>query len=109
MLVVRVVAGGAIVSAFAILSDTLKPKMFSGLFSAAPSVAIVSLLFTGWAMGDARDAKYATGMIAGAIGLVFYSFAAAFLVKHMRAVLGTVLAWAAWAIPAGLVYVAFVR
>ena len=80
LLAVRVIAGGALVVAFAMLSDTLKPKTFAGLFSAAPSVATASLLVSGLATGPAKDQEYAWGMIAGAIGLVFYSVAAAFLV-----------------------------
>ena len=93
LLGIRVVAGGTLVAAFAILSDTLRPKMFAGLFSAAPSVATASLLVSGLAMGPAKDAKYASGMIAGAVGLVFYSLAAAVLVRHLKAVVGSILAW----------------
>jgi hypothetical protein len=109
LLAIRVLAAGALVAAFAMLGDTLKPKMFAGLFSGAPSVATVSLLVIGLAMGPARDAKYALGMIAGAVGLVVYAVVAAVLVKHLRAVVGSVLAWIAWAIPAGAVYVVFLR
>ncbi len=97
------------VAAFAMLGDTLRPKMFAGLFAAAPSVASVSLLFTGLTMGPARDEKYATGMIAGAIGLVFYAIFAALLVRHQKALAGSVLAWVAWAVPAGAIYWAFMR
>ena len=104
LLVVRVLAGGTLVAAFAVLGDTLKPKMFAGLFSAAPSVAVVSLLVTGLAMGPAKDARLATGMIAGAVGLVFYSAAAALLVKHLKAVVGSILAWVAWLVPAAAMY-----
>src|SRR2546430_1176133 len=86
LLAVRVIAGGALVVAFAMLSDTLKPKTFAGLFSAAPSVATASLLVSGLATGPAKDQEYASGMIAGAIGLVFYSLAAAFLVKQLGAI-----------------------
>ncbi len=46
LLVVRVLAGGTLVVAFAMISDAVKPKMFSGLFSGAPSVATASLLVT---------------------------------------------------------------
>lgn len=109
LLAVRVLAGGALVAAFAMLGDTLKPKMFSGLFSGAPSVATVSLLVTGWAMGPARAGTYASGMIAGAIGLVCYSLAAAWLVERLDAVAGSALAWAAWLVPAAIVYVVFLR
>jgi hypothetical protein len=109
LLAVRVVAGGALVAAFAVLGDTLKPKMFAGLFSAAPSVATVSLLITGLAMGPAKDQLYARGMIAGAVGLVFYSVAAAFLVKHLKALAGSILAWVAWLVPAVTAYWTFLR
>jgi hypothetical protein len=109
LLVVRVVAGGALVAGFAIVADALGPKMFAGLFSGAPSVATVSLLITGLAIGPAKDSKYATGLIAGAVGLVFYSLVAAVLVKRLNAVVGSALAWAAWLIPAAVVYLVLPR
>jgi hypothetical protein len=40
---VRFIAGGLIVSVFAILGDVLRPKSFAGLFRAVPSVALVTL------------------------------------------------------------------
>lgn len=109
MLGIRVVAGGALVVAFAMLGDMLKPKMFAGLFGAAPSVATASLLVSGLAMGASKDEKYATGMIAGAIGLVAYSAAAALAVKHLGAVTGSIVAWVAWLVPAAAVYWWFLR
>ena len=45
-LVLRAVAGGAIVSVFALMGDVLRPKSFAGLFGAAPSVALASLAIT---------------------------------------------------------------
>src|SRR3569623_3116462 len=41
--VIRFLAGGIVVSAFALLGDLLRPKSVVGLFSAAPSVALVTL------------------------------------------------------------------
>ena len=41
--VMRFVAGGLIVSAFAIAGDMLRPKSFAGLLGAAPSVALATL------------------------------------------------------------------
>ena len=38
--VIRFLVGGAVVSAFSMLGDVLKPKSFAGLFAAAPSVAL---------------------------------------------------------------------
>jgi hypothetical protein len=109
LLLVRVVAGGTLVVAFAMLADMLKPKMFAGLFGAAPSVATASLLVSGLALGPAKDERYASGMIAGAIGLVVYSAAAALAVKHLGSVAGSVVAWVAWVIPATAVYLLFLR
>jgi len=109
LLGLRVVAGGTLVVAFAMLGDVLKPKMFAGLFGAAPSVATASLLVSGLAMGASKETQYATGMIAGAVGLVVYSAAAAFAVKHLGAVAGSVVAWIAWLVPAAAVYWVFLR
>jgi Protein of unknown function (DUF3147) len=109
LLLIRVVAGGALVVAFAMLGDMLKPKMFAGLFGAAPSVATASLLVSGLVMGASKDEKYATGMIAGAIGLVTYSATAALAVKHLGAVTGSMVAWIAWLVPAAAVYWWFLR
>ena len=109
VLVVRVVVGGALVVAFSMLGDMLKPKMFAGLFGAAPSVATASLLVSGLATGAARDARSATGMIAGAIGLIAYSAAAALTVKHLGAVAGSALAWVAWLVPAAVIYMVWLR
>ena len=55
--VIRFLLGGLIVSAFAILSDLLRPRTFSGLFGAAPTVALATLGIT-FFMGD--PAKVAT-------------------------------------------------
>jgi uncharacterized membrane protein (GlpM family) len=104
LLAARVVAGGILVVVFAMVSDMLKPKMFAGLFSAAPSVATASLLVSGLAMGSAREEQYAAGMIAGSAGLICYGVAAAFLVERMGAVAGSILAWLAWLVPAGLLF-----
>ena len=109
LLVIRVIAGGALVVAFSMISDAVKPKMFSGLFSGAPSVATASLLVTGLAMGPAKDEKYAVGMIAGTIGLVCFAAVAAVLVKRFGSVWGSVVAWFAWAAPAFAVYLVFMR
>ena len=40
---IRFFVGGAVVSAFAMLGDLLRPKSFAGLFGAAPSVALATL------------------------------------------------------------------
>ena len=41
--VIRFLVSGAVVSAFAMLGDLLRPKSFAGLSDAAPSVALATL------------------------------------------------------------------
>lgn len=41
---IRFIAGGIAVSGFAAVGDILRPKSFAGLFGAAPSIAIATLL-----------------------------------------------------------------
>jgi hypothetical protein len=43
---IRFMIGGIFVSVFAVLGDVLKPKRFAGLFGAAPSVALATLILT---------------------------------------------------------------
>ena len=40
----RFLAGGIAVSTFAALGDALRPKTFAGLFGAAPSIALATIL-----------------------------------------------------------------
>ncbi|MGH7765173.1 MAG: DUF3147 family protein [Candidatus Dormibacteraceae bacterium] len=109
LLAIRVVAGGFLVVVFAMVADILKPRIFAGLFAAAPSVATASLLVSGLSRGAAQDHAYAAGMIVGAAGLLLYSVAAAFLVGQVGAVAGSVLAWVAWAVPALVLFWLFLR
>jgi len=67
---IRFVVGGSIVSAFAIVGDILKPKSFAGLFGAAPSVALATLLLTIYSKGAIFAAAEARAMIGGVIALL---------------------------------------
>jgi hypothetical protein len=71
--VVRFIVGGAIVSAFAIIGDVLKPKSFAGLFGAAPSVALATLALTVMSEGSSFAAIEGRSMIAGAIAFFVYA------------------------------------
>ena len=78
------------VSAFAVLGDMLKPKSFSGLLGAAPSVAMATLGLSMAKHGAGYGAVQGSTMMFGAIGLLAYSIVAAVLIRHFR-----VHAWAA--------------
>jgi hypothetical protein len=75
-LIIRFLAGGVVVSLFSVFSDILKPKSFSGLFGAAPSVALATLALTINADGILNARIEARSMIAGAIAFLVYAWAA---------------------------------
>jgi hypothetical protein len=72
-ILIRFLVGGAVVSAFAIIGDLLKPKSFAGLFGAAPSVALATLGLTVATEGAFYAATEARSMIAGAIAFTAYA------------------------------------
>ena len=77
----RFLAGGIAVSAFAALGDTLRPKNFAGLFGAAPSIALATLLITLSQKGAPFAAVEGRSMIVGAFALAAYSWVVCVLLK----------------------------
>jgi hypothetical protein len=65
-ILIRFLAGGSIVTLFAVLGDLFKPKSFAGLFGAAPSVALATLSLTIVTEGPRYASIEARSMIAGA-------------------------------------------
>jgi hypothetical protein len=102
-------AGGTLVVAFSAFSDVLKPKVFAGVFSAAPSVALASLAITVLTTGASKAAVSSRGMVAGATGMIAYCIAASYFVKRFGATAGSIMAWAAWIVPSVIVYGLFLR
>lgn len=72
-ILLRVVAGGVVVSAFALLGDLLKPKSFAGLFGAAPSVALATLVLTVMKEGKGYASIEARSMLLGALAFFLYA------------------------------------
>jgi uncharacterized protein DUF3147 len=72
-ILIRFVIGDVVVSAFAVVSDLLKPKSFAGLFGAAPSVALATLGLTLATEGAYYTATEARSMMAGAIAFFVYA------------------------------------
>jgi hypothetical protein len=77
----RFLAGGIAVSAFAALGDTLRPKSFAGLFGAAPSIALATLVITLSRKGAPFTAAEGRSMIVGAFALAAYSWVVCVLLK----------------------------
>jgi hypothetical protein len=77
----RFLIGGIAVSVFAALGDTLRPKSFAGLFGAAPSIALATLLITLSENGGPFAAVEGRSMIVGAFALATYSWTVCVLLK----------------------------
>lgn len=97
-MLIRFAVGGFVVSLFALLSDTLKPKSFAGLFGAAPSVGLATLSLTVVASGRAYGQTEARSMILGAVAFFFYASVVSWLLmrKNLPALMTTSVCLAIW-------------
>jgi uncharacterized membrane protein (GlpM family) len=97
-LVLRFVLGGVIVSLFSLLGDLWKPKTFSGIFGAAPSVALASLALAAYQHGPDAVATLGRSMLLGAIGMYVYASACVIVTDRTRwpVWLAALCAWLAW-------------
>jgi hypothetical protein len=95
---VRFLIGGAVVSAFAMLGDVLRPKSFAGLFGAAPSVALATLGIAVYRHGAGYAATQSHSMMAGALALGVYSVVVCQLLARAkwRAATATLLSLVVW-------------
>jgi uncharacterized membrane protein (GlpM family) len=102
-LAVKGLAGGCLVVVFALLSQTLTPKRFAGLFSAAPAVAIASLTIGLLDKGplDVKDAS--RGMIAGGVAMALYAAVVIPMLRRTKASRAAALALIAWFAAAAIV------
>jgi hypothetical protein len=94
----RFIVGGVAVSAFAALGDMLRPKSFAGLFGAAPSIALATILITIAQKGAPFVAVEGRSMIVGAFALAAYSWIVCVLLKKftMSSWTATTLALVVW-------------
>jgi uncharacterized membrane protein (GlpM family) len=105
ILAIKGLVGGTLVLAFALLSQSLDPKRFAGLFSAAPAVALAGLAVTLLDKGAHDAHQSATGMIAGGAGMAAYAAAVIPLLRRTRASVGSIAALGVWAAVAAVVAV----
>jgi len=79
--IIRFLIGGLAVSLFAVLGDIFRPKTFAGLFGAAPSIALATLLMALLTQGSTYVAIEGRSMVAGSLGLCVYSLIVCYLTK----------------------------
>lgn len=97
-LLIRFFVGGLIVSAFAVIGDSLRPKSFAGIFGAAPSVALSSLGLAFFTHDDFYVAAEGRFMLLGAVALGIYSLVVQqLLVRYdWHPIIATGFSWTFW-------------
>lgn len=110
-LVTRFFLGGAIVAAFAVAGEIFKPKTFSGLFGAAPSVALATLGLAFASKGRGYVVESAKAMVVGSVALLVYAATCVAVARRpgVPIGLGAGLAYAVWLAVALLLYVSSER
>jgi uncharacterized membrane protein (GlpM family) len=83
-LFLRFAIGGIMVSAFAILGDVFKPKSFAGLFGAAPSLALATLVLTIVNEGPTYAAVEGRSMIGGAVAFFVYASCVSYVLMRYK-------------------------
>jgi len=81
-LLLRMIVGGVAVSLFAFLGDLLKPKSFAGLFGAAPSVALATLVLTVIKQGKEYASIEARSMLLASAAFALYALFVSRLLIH---------------------------
>ena len=109
VLALRGLAGGALVVVFALISEVVTPKAFSGLFSAAPSVAVASLAITIVAENPVKARQASIGMVVGAVAMTACCVLAAVVIPRIGSLWGSLGAWLTWvAVDLGLYWAVFI-
>ena len=83
-ILLRFLIGGAAVAVFSFLGCLFSPKSFAGLFGAAPSVALATLLLTVSRDGRHYAALETRSMIGGGIAFLLYAFCVSLILKTKK-------------------------
>ena len=101
--------GGVFVAAFALIGESVQPKSFSGLFAAAPSIALAALTITLLTDGSPEAGEQALAMVFGAIAMVLFCVLAAVAIERLDAVYGSAVSFVGWFAVAGASYFLVLR
>jgi uncharacterized membrane protein (GlpM family) len=103
-LVFKALAGACFVTLFALIAETISPKQLSGVFGAAPSVALASLVVTLVTAGTSTAEAATFGMIGGSIAMIGYWAVVARAVDDHGALVASVASWVVWLVIALAAY-----
>jgi hypothetical protein len=109
--VLRFLIGGAVVSIFAALGDSLKPKSLAGLFGAAPSVALGTLGLAVAMEGRSYAATEARSMAGGAVAFLVYAACVSWVMMRYKwpALVATTVLILVWLAAAFAFWMIFLR
>ena len=105
MIVVRALLAGALVVLFSLLGEMLRPKSFAGIFAAAPSIALASLVVVGLTKGTGALTAAGAGMVVGAVVLLIALLIGIDAVKRFGGVTGSIAVIGAWLAGGAALYV----
>jgi hypothetical protein len=83
-LLVRFLIGGVVVSLFAVLGDLVKPESLGGVFAAAPTIALATLVLTFHKHGAGYVAVEGRSMVGGSFAFFVYASAVSFVLMRYR-------------------------
>lgn len=110
-LLVRFLIGGLVVSLFSLVGDLFKPKSFAGLFAAAPTIALATMVLTKHKHGSAWLAADGRSMVGGAAAFMVYACACSLWLMRgkMKALGATAVLIPAWAVVAAGAWAVWLR
>lgn len=96
--VLRFLIGGVVVSIFAVIGDVIRPRTFSGIFGAAPTIALATLAIAFFKDPVSKIATEGRSMLAGAAALLAYSLVARYLLlkRSWSSLPAAILCYLAW-------------
>jgi uncharacterized membrane protein (GlpM family) len=109
LIVARALLAGALVVGFSVLGEMLRPKSFAGIFAAAPSIALASLLVVGLSKGTSALTAAGAGMVLGAIVLGIALLIGIDAVKRFGGLTGSLAVIGAWLVGAAALYAVVFR
>jgi hypothetical protein len=109
IVLLKALAGGIFVVVFSAIGQVVRPKRFAGIFAAAPSIAAAGLLLAVLTRGLREGVNEAEGMMLGTAAMVVYCAVSLVTVERLHALAGSTVAWLAWALVAGGLYLVFFR
>ncbi len=96
--ILRFFIGGLVVSLFAVIGGLFRPRSFSGIFGAAPTVALATLGLTFLKDGAIKVSIEGRSMMIGSAAMFIYSLIAGWLVlrRNMSSLPAALLAYLGW-------------